>query len=386
MAEPTDSLAGSAVEAAGRAKEAAGATKELAGANKEPAGGNKELAGANKEPAGATKEPTGATKESAGAAKEPAGAEKESAGAAKEPAGAEQEPAGAEKEPADAEKGPAGPEKGPAGAEKEAAGGEKGPAGGEKGPAGGAKGPAGCVKAEGGKFEEASGDALFGDAEAVDFFSFDADLTELEGRGSEIDDGEAVGGGVVFLREGGVVCAVGFFQAFDGFFEGDLVEAGAAAAADDVDDSLGGGVGGAVVGLVENEVAVDAATRIALGRVGREFKRFAALVVVDVSGENDVDAAFFEGRLEEAHALLGVVFFGGVKSGLMKADELPRLFGGGEVAFDPRDQALDLFNSVAVGVDDDEMGGAVIEGVIAHGGVFGTGDGFEGGGEFLVFE
>ncbi len=46
---------------------------------------------------------------------------------------------------------------------------------------------------------------------------------------------------------------------------------------------------------------------------------------MDVSGEHEVNAGPLEEGLEQAHSLLGVMFFGRVKGGVMEAHELPAL-------------------------------------------------------------
>ena len=107
--------------------------------------------------------------------------------------------------------------------------------------------------------------------------------------------------------------------------------------------------------------------------VGCKAERFGTLVIVDVSGEDDVDAAFLEERGEQAHLLFGVMGLGGVEARMMEEDHLPLRLGLREIPPDPGLQIRIRHGHVAVGVETEEMPGPVVEGVVAQTRIGGSG-------------
>ena len=103
------------------------------------------------------------------------------------------------------------------------------------------------------------------------------------------------------------------------------------------------------------------------------------LVIVDVTGEDDVDAAALEDWLQQGAILLGEVLLGRVEGGGMEADELPGGVGLLQVMLDPLDEFGGGGGDVIAAVEDEDVGGAVVEGVEPDRGEGRAGGGAEGG-------
>lgn len=83
--------------------------------------------------------------------------------------------------------------------------------------------------------------------------------------------------------------------------------------------------------------------------------------------------------------MFGVVVFGGFEGGDVEADEFPRGLGGAQVAFDPVEEAGILVGHIFGAVEDEEVCGAVVEGVEAEVRITGAGGEEEGVGGGRVF-
>lgn len=191
----------------------------------------------------------------------------------------------------------------------------------------------------------------------VEDLAFAADLGQFEFAAVDGDVGRAV---VADVDGGEGVPELGLF------FEFAVVEAGAAAAGDDVDDAMWPGDGFAVEGVVDGPVVfVEFFSSCALFIA--ELDRFGALVVVDVSAKDDIDVGFVEEVGDEAHLFFALVAAAGVEAGLVEGDEPPGfVFAFGEVGFEPSAEFGVCPVDVGVHIKDGPVGIGVIEAVVGH--------------------